>query len=217
MFDCREIDSRLMCSHAGLMWLVESEGRGSSGFIDLRPSPSEVQLSDQISPSLIIVLTLITGVGQQEVPAQATSSSHSAFHWLKLGDGALDYRLVRNPWTLIQLKETACVLHATAAGKQEAFIAFLSNPAAIFSALPGGVLLLLLLQILAVTCCTPGVSHSLSDQVRLDCMCKCRKECRRTSHRANIFKKWLLSVDQFHLVLDCESLNVWMKSHQRCC
>ncbi len=34
--------------------------------------------------------------------------------------------LVRTPWTLIQFKETARLLHATAAGRQETFLVFLA-------------------------------------------------------------------------------------------
>ena len=89
---------------------------------------------------------LLTGGGQRlQCPGgsvQANSCSDIVFYWISSEKGVFCCHLVRTPWSLIQFKETARLLHYTANSRQKEgffFPVMLTSPAAIFDAISGGV------------------------------------------------------------------------------
>lgn len=144
---------------------------------------------------------LLTGVRQKEV--RCSHRSIQLIQWFSVlldtaqRRGVFCCHLVRIPWSLIEFKETACLLHATAAGKQEAFLVFLSNPAAIFSAIPGGV---------SSCCCSSLLTDLLPfgfSLIRLDRVTCTRVQDRMSMlqvHPQSSYVSCLFSAGQFHLV-----------------
>lgn len=87
--------------------------------LDQRPCQSKVQSSGITHLPINIRKCPAT-------PVHSRSCSDLVFYWISSEKGVFCCHLVRAPWSLIQFKETAGVLHATSAGQQDTFLVFLS-------------------------------------------------------------------------------------------